>query len=518
MPKKGVSMHKVREILRLYFEANLSQDQIALSLSLSKGAVNKYLKRANAAQLSHARVKEMSEQDLRDCLCGPKYGLVKRYVEPNWTAVHVELKSKGMTLLLLWEEYKAVHIEKSYSYAQYCRYYRSWALKQKPSMRQVHKAGDKLFIDYCGPTIDIIDSETGGIRGANIFVATLGASNYTYAEATWDQKLPNWIASHVRAFAFFGGVPALLVPDNLKSAINKACRYEPEINSSYADLARFYGTAILPARPYKPKDKAKVENAVLVVERWILARLRHLTFFGLQELNIAISKLLVELNERPFKKMEGSRKSHFESIDKPALRSLPMRSYEYGDFRKCRVNIDYHVEVNSNYYSVPYILVKKEIEIRLSASTIECFYQGERIASHQRSHSNGMATTCTEHMPKAHQKHLEWTPNKMLTWGREIGPSTLALVKILVEETLHPEKGYRSCLGLISLAREYGAVRLEAGCKMSLKIGAPTRRSVASILRTGLDKQTLHRSEEEQEAIQINHENVRGAAHYNSAN
>jgi len=462
MPVNEVSMHKIREILRLYFDSHLSQDQIAMSLRLSKGVVNKYLKKAKLAQLnSWLLVEGLDEQTLRDLLrkASPKELPVSRYAEPDCALTHQELKKKGVTLQLLWEEYRSVHGDESYSYPQFCRYYRSWLATQKPSMRQVHQAGEKLFLDYCGPTVEIIDGDTGEVRKAQIFVATLGASNYTFAEATWDQTLPNWIASHVRAFAFFGGVPALLVPDNLKSAINKACRYEPEVNTAYGDLAGYYGTAVLPARPYKPKDKAKVENAVLVVERWILARLRHRTFFGLRELNVAIRQLLIELNERPFKKMPGSRKSVFESIDKPALKPLPERPYEYAEFKKARVHIDYHVEVDGHFYSVPSSLLKKEIDVRLTASIIECLYKGKRVASHIRSYRGGF-TTCTEHMPKAHQKHLEWSVGRFLNWALDIGPATKDLVQHLLEKKPHPEQGYRACLGLLSLAKQYGKARL----------------------------------------------------------
>jgi transposase len=516
MPVKEVSMHKIREIFRLHFEAGLSQRQIAASVRLSPGVINKYLKSIKETGISWPLPGDLDEQKLRRLLLKqPNKTSISHYAEPNYVVIHQELKKKGVTLQLLWEEHRLIHAE-SYGYAQYCRHYASWRGTIKPSMRQVHKAGDKLFIDYAGPTVEIIDAATGEIKNAQIFVATLGASNYTYAEATWDQTLPNWIASHVRAFAFFGGVPALLVPDNLKSAINKACRFEPDVNTAYGDLACHYGTAILPARPYKPKDKAKVECAVLVVERWILARLRHHTFFSLRELNVEIQKLLVDLNERPFKRMPGCRKSVFESVDKPALRPLPEHPYEYAEFKKARVHIDYHVEVDGHFYSVPFSLVKKEIDVRLTASTIECFDKGKRVASHARS-SRGGFTTCVEHMPKAHQKHLEWSPGRFLNWGIDIGPSTRDLVQHLLEKKPHPEQGYRACLGLLSLAKQYNKERLEAACKRSLAIGAPTGRSVKSILVSGLDKAELNPVvETTQAALPLIHENIRGAAYYDS--
>lgn len=508
-------MHKIREIFRLHFEAQLSQHQIAASLRLSPGVVNKYLKQAKGAQIVWPLSEEMDEQTLRNTLRKQKKETVVRQgrIEPVCPVLYQELKRKGVTIQLLWEEYQTIHGDNSYSYPQFCRYYRAWLSTQKPSMRQVHKAGDKLFLDYCGPTVDILDGDTGEVREAQIFVATLGASNYTYAEATWDQSLPNWIASHVRAFAFFGGVPALLVPDNLKSAISKACRFEAEVNTTYSDMAAYYGTAVLPARPYKPKDKAKVENAVLVIERWILARLRHHTFFGLQELNVAIKHLLTDLNERPFKKIPGSRKSLFEGLDKPALRPLTERPYEYAEFKKARVHIDYHVEVDGHFYSVCSSMVKREIDVRLTASTIECLYRGKRIASHARNYRKGGHTTCTEHMPKAHQKHLEWSTGRFLNWAIDIGPSTRDLVQHLLEQKAHPEQGYRACLGLLSLAKQYSKVRLEAACKRSLAVCAPTRRSVASILKNGLENQSLPGSIV-QERLPLHHENIRGSIYY----
>jgi transposase len=407
----------------------------------------------------------------------------------------------------------------AYRYAQFCAKYREWVTQQKPSLRQTHIAGEKLFIDYCGPTVEIIDIDTGEIRTAQIFVAILGASNYTYVEATWDQKLPNWIASHVRAFEFFGGVPVFLVPDNLKSAIHKACRYDPDINNTYADMAAYYGTTVLPARPLKPQDKAKVENAVLVVERWILARLRHQTFTGLAELNAAIATLLVELNQRPFKKLPGTRQSQFEALDKPALKSLPLRPYELAEFKKARVHLDYHVEIDRHYYSVPYRLVKQQVDVRLTAGTIECFYQGQRVASHLRSYRAGAHTTTAEHMPNAHQQYLHWTPERFLNWAADIGKSTQHLIREILQQRLHPEQSYRACLGILTLAKLYTKERLEAACQRALVIGSPRRRSVVSILESKLDQQPLPLLElpkaDSLNKSDINyHDNIRGADYY----
>lgn len=511
MPTQGISMHKITEILRLHFDAKLSQHQIAASLQLSSGAINKYLALFRAANLGWPLPGECDEAALR-MLLRPHAKKISAYHEPDYASLHQELKRKGMTLLLLWQEYEQVHKKKAYRYAQFCAKYRDWLNRQKPSMRQIHRAGEKLFIDYCGPTIDILDSVTGEIRSAAIFVAILGASNYTYVEATWDQTLPNWIASHVRAFQFFGGVPALLVPDNLRAAVTKACRYEPKINRTYADLAAHYQTAVLPARPYKPKDKAKVENAVLIVERWILARLRHHTFVGLGELNAAIHQLLEELNSRPFKKLPGTRKSQFEAIDKPVLKSLPERPYEFARFLEARVHVDYHIDIERHYYSVPHSLMKQLVQVRLTATTVEVFFNSQRVASHVRNYYKGKHTTLAEHMPIAHQKYTDWNPGRFLNWALDIGPTTRDVIQSLLKKAHHPEQSYRACFAILSAAKTYGKERLESACHRAIAIGSPKRHSILSILKNGLDKQPL------ETAIASTcipaHDNIRGADHY----
>ncbi len=510
MPAIEVSMHKIKDVLRLHFEVKLSQHQIAASLQLSSGAVNKYLALSKAANIGWPPPEDLDEMALR-ALLRPHTKKVGRHNEPDYASIHQELKRKGMTLLLLWQEYEQIHKKSAYRYAQYCAKYREWVTLQKPSMRQVHRAGEKLFIDYCGPTVDVIDPATGEIRSAAIFVAILGASNYTYVEATWDQKLANWIASHVRTFEFLGGVPLLLVPDNLRSAVTKVCRYEPKINETYADLAAHYGAAVLPARPYKPKDKAKVENAVLICERWILARLRHQTFVGLPELNAAIATLLHDLNQRHFKKLPGTRASQFEAIDKPALKKLPAHPYEFAIFCEARVHIDYHIEVDHHYYSVPHKLIKQLVRVRLTATIIECFYNGDRVSSHSRSYQKGKHSTIKEHMPVAHQKIAEWSPERFLTWALDVGPHTRDVIQGLFTKAIHPEQAYRSSFGILNCAKQYGKERLESACQRSLIIGSPQRHSIVSILKNGLDKQPIGEPPLPQKIV---HDNIRGAAHY----
>lgn len=504
-------MKKIIEVLRLKYEARLSHEKIARACGLSKGAVGKYVSATHALGITWPLPGGVDEVRL-EALLFPVRQPSSRLVEPDYFQIHQELKRKGVTLQLLWAEYVAIHGERGYRYSQYCNRYRQWRDRQKRSMRQVHIAGEKLFIDYCGPTVPIVDRHTGEIRPAQVFVAVLGASSYTYAEATYTQSLPDWIASHQRALAFYGGVPALLVPDNLKSAVDLADRYEPGINATYADMAAHYGTAVLPARPYKPKDKAKVEVGVQVVERWILARLRHHTFFSLAELNAAIAKLLPALNERPFQGRTESRRDLFEAIDRPALKPLPRDDYEYAEWRKAKPGIDYHIAVDQRFYSVPHNLIGQVLDVRLTATTVEVLHKGQRVTSHLR-HGQGRYATLTSHMPKSHQAHRQWSPGRFLDWAKAIGPCTAQVIEQQLTDRPHPEHGYRACLGLLKLSRGYGKPRLEAACERALSIHSASYRSVASILKQGLDQQPLHDDEPGQTELPL-HTNVRGPGYY----
>ena len=512
MTVQRVSMHKIKEVLRLKYATGLKQRQIAAALGLSNGVVAKYLSAAESAHLPYPWPADWDDTHLAHALFGATYqpAPVKR-LTLDFPYIHQELKRKGVTRQLLWDEYRAAHPE-GYGYTQFCVLYTAWLRTQRLSMRQVHRAGEKLFVDYCGQTVPIINAATGEVKIAQVFVATLGASSYTFAEATWSQSLSDWIGSHVRAFAFFGGVPQLVVPDNLKSGVSRACRYEPLLNASYHQMLTHYGCAALPARPYKPRDKAKVEVGVQVVTRWILARLRRVEFFSLADLNRAIQLLLEDLNTRPFKKLPGSRHSQFHALDRPALRPLPAVAYEFAQWQRARVGIDYHIEVDRHYYSVPHQLARREVEVRLTASVVEVLHTGKRVAAHVRSRKQGSHTTEASHLPKAHRAHLEWTPGRFLNWAHEIGPNTRDLVRHLLFHRPHPEMGYRSCLGLLSLAKRYGHPRLEAACQRSLRLGAPTRTSVRSILQRGLDALPLVDGEETHPVV--THENVRGANYY----
>ncbi|MAK49855.1 IS21 family transposase, partial [Marinobacter sp.] len=340
------------------------------------------------------------------------------------------------------------------------------------------------------------------------------ASSYTFAEATWSQSLPDWIASHQRMLAFYGGVAELLVPDNLKAAVTKADRYTPKINETYAELATHYQTAVLPARPYKPKDKAKAEAAVLLVERWILARLRHRTFFSLAELNSAIADLLPALNQRPFLGRPESRQSLFEALDRPALKPLPATPYVYAEWRKARPGIDYHIEIDKRLYSVPHALVGVKLDVRVTDTSVEVMHKGQRVALHPR-HGKGRFVTLTEHMPKSHQAHQNWSPGRFLNWARDIGPATLDVVQRQLKDRPHPEHGYRACLGLLNLSRRYSRDRLEQACSRALAINSASYQSITSILKQGLDQLPLPLAEEEPELADLPlHTNVRGPRYY----
>jgi len=429
---------------------------------------------------------------------------------PDWLEVHKELKRKSVTLALLWHEYKTDNPE-GYQYSWFCRQYAEWVGTIDLVMRQEHRAGEKLFVDYAGQTMDITNRLTGEVKKAQIFVAVLGASNYTYAEATLSQGLPDWIDSHVRALNYFGGVPEVLVPDNLKSGVSKACFYEPDINPTYHDLATHYNTVVVPARVREPRDKAKAESGVQVVERWILAKLRNHTFFSLSELNEAISKLLEELNNKPFQKLPGSRRSMFEELDRPALKPLPSEQYLFAEWKKATVNIDYHLEVDGHYYSVPYQLVKKKVDVRITSATVECFYRNKRIAGHKRSDRKGYHTTLHEHMPSRHQKYLEWSPERFLRWAQKIGPQTVVLTEKILSSRAYPQQAYRTLLGILRLGKSYSNERLEAACGRAVLIGATSYRSVESILKNGLDSKPVP---EKEPSPPVCHRNIRGSQYY----
>jgi len=508
-------MRQVREILRLKLIGGLPSREIARRVGVAASTVRSTVKRYQASGLNWPLPDELTDAVLEARLfgeVGTKRGH-RRQEEPDWAAIHRELKRKHVTLSILWDEYIEANPE-GYRYSRFCELYRGWERRVSVTMRQTHGGGDKLFVDYAGDTVPVIaDRLTGKVRPAQIFVAVMGASNFTYAEASWTQTLGDWIGAHTRALAAIGGVPRLLVPDNAKVAVIKACLYEPQVNRTYAEMAAHYGTAVLPARPYKPRDKAKVEAGVLVVERWILARLRNRQFYSLAELNVAIGELLHRLNEdRPIRRLGRTRRELLEELDRPALKPLPAEAYVFAEWRIRRVGIDYHVEVEHHFYSVPYRFARSEVEVRLTSRAVEIFAKGERIAVHLRSSGNGKHTTLADHMPSSHRRYADWTVSRIRRDASLVGPATAALCDLILERRPHPEQGFRSCLGILRLARPFGAARLEAAAARAIDIGALTYGSVRSILDHKLDRHAAQ--QRAADGASIFHPNIRGARYY----
>lgn len=514
MTQERLSMSDIREILRLKFTTSLKHREIGDSCGKSASTVAECVARFKAAGLSWPLPEEMDDTTLQRRLYRSGSDLMPSdRAIPDWAWVHRELRRKGVTLLLLWQEYRQEHPD-GFQYSWFCEHYEAYRCRLDPTMRQTYSFGEKSMVDYAGPTVPVVDPLTGEVREAQIFVGVLAASNYTFAEATWSQQLPFWIGSHVRMFEYFGGVTALAIPDNLRSGVTRADRYEPVINPTYRELAQHYGLAIMPTRSWRPRDKAKVENAVLVVERWILARLRHRTFTSLEELNTAIRSLLADLNDRPFKKMPGSRRSIYEAYERPALRPLPATPFVFGAWTKARVNIDYHCEVDGHYYSAPYTLIHEYVRVRVTAFTVELFHDNRRVASHARSSRKGHHTTLAEHMPPKHRKYLEWTPERLESWAQKTGPFTAQMVVAIMASKPHPQQGYRACLGVLRLSHKYGVERVEAACQRGMLLGACSYQHVKSILEKGLDRQPLPPPAVSGRAPLV-HENLRGREYYN---
>ena len=512
MAAERLSMRKTKEILRQRWALSRSYREIAKSLGVSVGAVGNTLHRAEASGLSWDTVETLNEDELEQRVYGERATPGAQRPMPDCSHIRAERSKPGVTLELLHLEYLAKH-PNGYLYTQFTTVYREWLRRQKLSMRQVHNAGDKVFVDYAGKKPRIQDPTTGEVCEVELFVAVLGASNFTYAEVTRSQRGRDWISSHIRMLEFFGGSTRAIVCDQLKSGVSSSCRYEPGVQRTYEEMAAHYGTTVLPARPAHPRDKAKVEVGVQVVERWILARLRNETFFSLHAMNTRIAELLQDLNNRTMKTYGASRRELFDRIERSTLRPLPPQAFQYGEWKLATVNVDYHVEVDHHYYSVPHSFAHERVDVRVSASVVEVFLRGRRIASHPRSEERGRHTTQTEHMPKAHQKHLEWTPSRFCRWAGTIGPQTEALVSRILEERPHPEQGYRSCLGILRLARVYSPSRLEAACARAIEGNARSYRSVESILKHGLDRN--RREEADSTTKTMTHENIRGNNYYN---
>lgn len=475
-------MRQLRQMLRLAGDGTSSRD-IALTLGVARSTVQDNLKRAAAAGLSWPLSGELTDDAIENRLfarAGVKQG-VRRRPEPNWAALAPELRKPGVTLLILWEEYRAVH-PGGYGYSRFCDLFRSFERRLSPTMRQEHVAGDKVFVDYSGKKIAIVDPLTGEIRAAEIFVAVLGASGFTYAEATWTQTLPDWIGAHVRMFRCFGGVPRLIVPDNLKSGVNRASFYDPEINRSYGMMAAHYGVGILPARPRRPRDKAKVENGVRFAQACILGRLRRQTYFSLAEANAAVAAALDRINDHVMRRLGISRRHLFETVERPALASLPTEDHEFAEWRFARVATDYHVEFKDFFHSVPHGLIRQEVDIRATVRMIEIFHRGQRIAVHQRRYSGRRYGTNPDHMPSSHRRYAEWTPERFRRWAAAIGPQTEGLVIAILASRPHPEQGLRTCLGVLRLYRDLGRDHAEAVSARAIEIGGFTCKSIAALI------------------------------------
>lgn len=514
MPNERVSMSKLKQLIGLQ-SSNLSVRALARALDLSIGAVSKYLRAVKAAGIEAVEAQTLSETELEQRMFGPaKPDAPAKLVPPDCAWIHTELhRHRHVTLQLLWEEYSERYGAAAYRRSAFCDIYRRWEKRLKRSMRQRHFAGEKLFVDYAGRTVPIYVAGDRESFRAHLFVSAMGASGCAYAEATRSESLPDWLGSHVRAIEYYGAAPTIIVPDNPRVGVTRADRYEPQLQRSYEELAGHYGSVVIPARPYKPKDKSRVELTVLLVCRWVLARLRHQKFLSLDELNGAIRPLIDELNHRPYQRLPGSRRSVFEALDRPAMRTLPANPYTFSEWKECRVAFDYHIDIDRHFYSVPHALVGYTVWARFTASSVEAFYRGQRVAAHVRSYQRGAHTTLPEHMPKSHRAHAEWSPKRLIQWGTSIGPHTAAIVEHQLRSKPHPEQGYRACLGLLALAREYGESRLESASALALRLASPTRKSVISILKSGRDLLPASATDTLTQELPA-HSNVRGPGYY----
>jgi len=516
MATQRLTMRKIREILRQKLALHRSHRDVSMSLDVGLGTITKIVSEAKRLGLTLEAVQAMSDEALEVAFYGAPEAATSSRPAPDLAAIHVERRRAGVTLALLHEEYLVEH-PGGYRYTQFCELYRQWVKKKKLTMRIDHVVGDKAFVDYSGDKLHIVDRETGECRPVELFVGVLGASNFTFVDVTMSQGGADFIATHIRMLEYFGGVPRALVPDQLKSAVTRSCWYDPKVQRTYEAMAEHYETAVMPARPRKPRDKAKAEVGVQVVQRWILARLRNETFHSLDDLRARVAELLEDLNTRPMKKLGGvTRRQLFERIERAELQPLPRERFAFCEWKECRVNIDYHVDVDHHVYSVPHELVGEIVSARITTSTVEILHRGKRIASHVRSYVRGKHTTKTEHMPLAHQKHLEWTPSRIIEWARQTGPKTAELAEAIMKERRHPEQGYRSCLGLLRLGKTYGADRLEAACARAVVVRARSYRNVKSILEKGLDRVPLPDLPDDPPPQQLEvHGNIRGPHYWN---
>lgn len=505
-----LSMRKISEVLRQRYALNCSYRDIASSLNISISTISDYIARAKVANLHWPLPEDMTEETLFSLLFLPSKTDDKKRVQADWEQIHKERRKKGMTLRLLWREYREQHPD-GLCYSQFCRYYENYAKTLNPVMHQCHKAGEKTFVDYAGMTMEWIEPITGEIHSVQVFVGCLGASQFIFVEATATQQIPDWVTSHIHMFEYFGGVSEMLVPDNLKSGVTKAHRYDPDINPNYQQMSEHYGIAIVPARAAMPKDKAKVENAVGIVERQIMAPLRHRTFTSLTEINVALREGCEKLNHQSFQKMKTSRYELFQTLDKPALKPLPPTRYQYAAWKKAKVHMDYHIAFEDHFYSVPYQYCRQTIEIRATAKTVECFLKQQRIASHARSYKKYRYTTLVEHMPKAHQAQAQYSLNFIMDNAKKIGVKTTELIEKMLASRAFPQQAYRACYGLLRLENRYNAIRLENACAKSLVLGVTRYQQVDHMLKNKLEEVPLP---ENTLTENLTHDNLRGPSYY----
>lgn len=511
MARERIPVRKIREVLRLVHECRLSQREAAAAVRVAPSTVQDYLKRADAAGLGWPLPEDLGDERLEVLLFRrDETRQVRGMRSPEWQTVYAEKRKKGVTLQLLWQEYRASNPD-GYSYSRFCELYARWAKRLNPTMRLDHRAGERAYVDYAGVTLPYVDAETGEARDATVFVAVLGASSYTYAEAQTSQDLTSWLWGHVGAFEFWGGVPAVVVIDNLKSGVQSPCRYEPTVNDSYHELAVHYGVAVIPARVRHPRDKSKAESAVQSVERWVIAALRKDHLVGLAGANRAIRQRLDWMNDRPMRDFGRSRRQLFEDLDRPALQPLPRSRFQLALWKKAKVSIDYHVEYDRHYYSVPHGLIHATVDVRATPTTVEIVHRGTRVASHPRSQVHGGHTTRAEHMPESHREYAEWTPARVLRWAGEVGANTARLAAEIMASREHPEQGFRSCMGIVRLSKEYSPERLEMAARRALDHGVLSYKGVRKILDNGLDSLP---EEEEPVVSSAPHENLRGSDYY----
>jgi transposase len=509
MSQERLTLRKIREILRLKEEVGLSNRAIARASKISNSTVGEYLRRAQVANLSWPLPEGISEEELyRRLFPEDAQADEPERPLPDWEYIQSELKKKGVTLMLLWIEYQGKHPDQHYKYTQFCEYYRRWAKSQAPSARFPHKGGEVMEVDYAGLTMTLVDPENGATSQVPVFVATLPASDYIFAEVQPSQEKVHWIGGHVRAFEYFGGISKILRPDNPKMGVKSPNYYEPDLNPTYQEMAEYYQVAVLPARVRKPRDKGNVENGVQNVERWVLAPLRNQTFFSVGEANRAVQKLVEALNQKIMPQYGKSRRQLFEEIDRPELRPLPEKPYQFALWKTAKVSIDYHVSFEKHFYSVPHTLIQQQVEIKATERMVEIFHKGEQVAIHPRSNAQGRFSTRAEHMPSNHRFILEQDSNWLLKQAEAIGPHTTQYLKSLLQARPFPEQAYRSCLGVLSLARKYSHPLCETACERAFQAHLRSYKELKAELEALADTTPG--------SIQpLVHENIRGETYFN---